>query len=229
MPEFVRPHHHLIFKVLSELNTDFLNSCQCYFGGGTRIVLELNEYRESVDVDLLCADVAGYRQLRQTITQSSLGEICSNKLKLLREVRADMYGIRTYFEVDSRPVKFELIREGRINLTSTMIEQSPVPVLSPISCFAEKLLANADRGADKRFLSRDLIDLAFMSFHWFDEVFEAGFEQAKESYGDTVKRELNTALSLFEDKAYKKSCCTDLGIDDTKTLEKGLMKLRELA
>lgn len=229
MPEFVRPHHRLIFKVLSELNTDFLSTCQCYFGGGTRIVLELNEYRESVDVDLLCADPAGYRQLRQTITQSSLGEICSNKLKLLREVRADMYGIRTYFEVDSRPVKFELIREGRINLTSTMIEQSPVPVLSPISCFAEKLLANADRGADKRFLSRDLIDLAFMSFHWFDEVFEAGFEQAKESYGDTVKRELNTALSLFEDKAYKKSCCIDLGIDDTKTLEKGLIKLRELA
>ena len=229
MPEFVRPHHRLIFKVLSELNTDFLSTCQCYFGGGTRIVLELNEYRESVDVDLLCADPAGYRQLRQTITQSSLGEICSNKLKLLREVRADMYGIRTYFEVDSRPVKFELIREGRINLTSTRIEQSPVPVLSPISCFAEKLLANADRGADKRFLSRDLIDLAFMSFHWFDEVFEAGFEQAKESYGDTVKRELNTALSLFEDKAYKKSCCTDLGRDDTKTLEKGLRKLRSHA
>ena len=229
MPEFVRPHHRLIFKVLSELNTDFLSTCQCYFGGGTRIVLELNEYRESVDVDLLCADPAGYRQLRQTITQSSLGEICSNKLELLREVRADMYGIRTYFEVDSTPVKFELIREGRINLTSTMIKQSPVPVLSPTSCFAEKLLANADRGADKRFLSRDLIDLAFMSFHWSDEVFEAGFEQAKEPYGDTVKRELNTALSLLEDKAYKKSCCIDLGIDDTNTLEKGLIKLRELA
>ena len=62
MPEFVRPHHRLIFKVLSELNTDFLSTCQCYFGGGTRIVLELNEYRESVDVDLLCADPAGYRQ-----------------------------------------------------------------------------------------------------------------------------------------------------------------------
>jgi len=45
MPEFVRPHHRLIFKVLSELNTDFLSTCQCYFGGGTRIVLELNEYR----------------------------------------------------------------------------------------------------------------------------------------------------------------------------------------
>ena len=64
-------------------------------------------------------------------------------------------------------------------------------------------------------------------------MFEAGFEQAKEPYGDTVKRELNTALSQFEDKAYKKSCCIDLGIDlgndDTKTLEKGLRKLRSHA
>ena len=196
-------------------------------------MLESNEYRESVSVDLLCANPAGYRQLRQTITQSSLGDICSNKLELLREVRADMYGVRTYFEVDSTPVKFELIREGRINLTSTMTKQSPVPVLSATSCFAEKLLANTDRGADKQFLSRDLIDLAFISFHWSDEVFEAGFEQAKEPYGDTVKRELNTALSQFEDKAYKKSCCIDLGIDlgndDTKTLEKGLRKLRSHA
>ena len=60
-------------------------------------------------------------------------------------------------------------------------------------------------------------------------MFEAGFEQAKEPYGDTVKRELKTALSLFKDKAYKKSCCTYLGIDETKTLEKGLRNLRSHA
>ncbi|WP_322543705.1 nucleotidyl transferase AbiEii/AbiGii toxin family protein [Pantoea eucrina] len=29
-----------------------------FFGGGTRIALEINEYRESIDVDFLCPDRA---------------------------------------------------------------------------------------------------------------------------------------------------------------------------
>ena len=52
---FERDHHNRIQTLLSALNTDFLAQNKCFFGGGTAIVLALDEYRESVDIDFLCA------------------------------------------------------------------------------------------------------------------------------------------------------------------------------
>ena len=51
---FKRPHHRRIETLLRSLNSDVLREAQCFFGGGTAIVLLLDEYRESVDVDFLC-------------------------------------------------------------------------------------------------------------------------------------------------------------------------------
>ena len=56
---FKRPHHQLVNQAIAALNADFLCENKCYFGGGTRIVMELDEYRESLDIDLLCADIHG--------------------------------------------------------------------------------------------------------------------------------------------------------------------------
>jgi len=80
MPEFVRPHHRLIFKVLSELNTDFLSTCQCYFGGGTRIVLELNEYR--------------YRSLDSSFYLALIGHILNRvgNLSMTHHPEYELYG-----------------------------------------------------------------------------------------------------------------------------------------
>lgn len=64
VPEFARPRHRLVWRTLEALDRDFLAEARCRFAGGTRIVLALDEYRESVDVDFLCADVAGYRAIR---------------------------------------------------------------------------------------------------------------------------------------------------------------------
>ena len=47
--------------MLSNLGRTFLEQCHCYFGGGTRIVLELGEYRESKGIDFLCSSRDGYR------------------------------------------------------------------------------------------------------------------------------------------------------------------------
>lgn len=58
---FSRPHHQAILKALGELDTDLLVRAECWFGGGTAIVLMLDEYRESVDIDFLCSSQAGYR------------------------------------------------------------------------------------------------------------------------------------------------------------------------
>ena len=53
-----------------------------------------------------CEDRKGYRILRSTVTRSSLGDLTSRAVELMRDVRADMYGIRTFLRVDGQPVKF---------------------------------------------------------------------------------------------------------------------------
>ena len=60
---YKRPHHQQIAGVLDSMNADFLRDTKCYFGGGTAIALLLSEYRESVDIDFLCADRFGDKSM----------------------------------------------------------------------------------------------------------------------------------------------------------------------
>ena len=89
MSEFKRPRHALVTQALETLDREFLSAAKCYFGGGTRIAMALGEYRESADIDFLCADRDGYRALRSTVTAKSLGAIMRGKIPLAREVIAD--------------------------------------------------------------------------------------------------------------------------------------------
>ena len=50
MSELIRPRHKLVFEALSALHADALVQTECYFGGGTRIAMTLDEYRESADI-----------------------------------------------------------------------------------------------------------------------------------------------------------------------------------
>ena len=223
---FRRPWHRLVWRVLESLNGVLLASTKCYFGGGTRIALELGEFRESADVDFLCSDRVGYRTLRNTIGPRTLGEIFSGRYELIREVRADLYGIRTFLRVDEQPVKFEIISEGRISLTGAVVDPFPVEVLDRTSCIAEKLLAHADRGRDESTHARDLIDLAFMARSWPEEHVHSGMMLAESAYGAAVRRELVAGLSRFDDEAHRRSCLEALSISDTRALERGLLALR---
>ena len=163
---FRRPRHRTVAAALAGLNGPFLEQAQCYFGGGTRIVLELGEYRESEDLDFLCSSADGYRALRSTVTDLSLGAILAAPVTLAREVRADRYGIRTFLDIGGSKVKIEIVLEGRVRLNGEPCMGLPVPCLDRVSCFAEKFLANADRGNDEAMLGRDVIDLAFMVEGW---------------------------------------------------------------
>src|SRR5690606_15295470 len=100
---FKRPHHQRIEKVLARLNGPLLEEADCYFAGGTAIVLALGEYRESVDIDFLCASQAGYRLLRNTVTTQGLGDLFTDPVTYMREVKADRYGVRTVVSVDDVP------------------------------------------------------------------------------------------------------------------------------
>ncbi len=222
---FKRPRHTLVQQILEAFDARFLSETCCYFGGGTRIVMELDEYRESLDIDLLCADKDGYRAIRSSITEDSLGQLLAMPLKLAREVRADRYGIRTFFDSDGVKVKFEIVAEGRIALTSQNLPQIAVSCLDRVSCFAEKLLANTDRWADRSVMSRDLIDLAFMASHWGAIPSEA-LVIAEKAYGVSILRSLQRAvLQLESDDSYRQHCIATMGITDTERLKDGLTVL----
>lgn len=209
---FSRPHHQRIAKLLASLNADFLAESGCYFGGGTAIVLSLNEYRESVDVDFLCSSIDGYRALRNTITNASLGNIVSQPVELVRDVRADRYGIRTFIWIDGAPIKFEIVSEGRIGIAGGMHPVLGVPTLSKEDMYAEKLLANADRCADQSAASRDAIDLAMLIAAW-GPVPQAAWDKARRAYGRSIDSYYGKAIDLVSDVNYLQSCLNKMQMD----------------
>lgn len=208
---FNKPHHRTIAKLLHAFDCELLERAECYFGGGTSIVLALREYRESVDVDFLCASAEGYRLLRNTVG-SDLGGLLKTPMKHLREVRTDQYKIYTILDVDGTPVKVELVREGRIPISGRIQPDLSVPVLSKEDMYAEKLLANADRGLDKAVMSRDLIDIAMMVDGW-GSIPRQSWDKAYEAYGDQLITSFHKAVELIADRAYLGACLKKMQMD----------------
>src|SRR4051794_21839285 len=61
---FRREQHRKALALLRACDSEKSSRCRFLFGGGTRIVLDLQAYREPHDVDFLCADAEGYAELR---------------------------------------------------------------------------------------------------------------------------------------------------------------------
>ena len=209
---FERPHHRRIFQVLSQMDPDFLRAAACCFGGGTCLALVLGEYRESVDIDFLCAATEGYRAIRSTVSAGSLGALFKVQPRLLREVRADRYGIRTILDVEGVPIRFEVVLEGRIPLRCEAVDLLQVPVLARTDLFAEKLLANCDRWADRSTFARDVLDLLVMTAHWGPIPAEA-IEIAGKAYGPAAQTAFERAAqALADDPAYLARCFDALSV-----------------
>jgi hypothetical protein len=101
-----------------------------------------------------------------------------------------------------------------------------LPCLDRVSCFAEKFLANADRGNDEAMLGRDAIDLAFMIEGWGTAPAREGAALARQAYGDIVDHAAKAAAKkLLGRKDYLKRCISALGIADPTTLASGLARL----
>lgn len=223
---FTRARHRRVAGVLTLLGGEFLDSAACCFAVGTRIVLELGEYRESEDVDFLCADKDGYRALRGEVSQRSLGRIARAPIHLLREVRADRYGIRTTFEVGGQPIKFEIVFEGRVSIGMEHLGGAEVPCLDQPSCIAEKFLANADRGADDAYWGRDIIDLAFMIDAWGSKPAREGLAIARRAYGEVVVRAAGDAARRMQaDDKWRQQCVARLAVSSPRRLTAGLAAL----
>jgi len=229
MPEYRRPHHRLVSRALKSMDASFLVRTECYFGGGTLLAMTLGEYRESRDIVFLCSSRVGFRSLRETVTDRSLGAIFRQSVDLARDVRADRDGIRTFLKVGEAPIKFEIILEARIDLEGTTDKTLGIPTLSRECAIAEKFLANADRGLDESTLSRDLVDLAFIAAHAGRPPLEEGMEIAEQAYGTAIRRSLRSSLEGFKgNRSRANAHLRSLGVEDTQTLRKGLQLLGRL-
>lgn len=229
MPEYRRPLHRRVAHVLSLMDGEFLEQAQCFFGGGTQLVMANGEFRESRDIDFLVSSQAGLRMLRQTVNERSLGRIFKGGIVLEREVRIERDAFRTFIkeEPSAQPLKFEIVLEGRIQLSGLMDAGLGVPVLELSNAIAEKLLANADRGRAKEHRCRDIIDLAFLSLQVEEAPFAAAHDIAQAAYGEVIVRELDEVLKMLSlDARYRALCARDLLIEDTGGLKKGLERLQ---
>ena len=201
---FERPHHQRIAHVLAALDGDALRQHGCLFGGGTCIALRYGEYRESVDIDFLVSNAAGYRELRQLLTNpaglNALVRPGAPPLTMLREVRADQYGVRTVVQMDGQAIKFEIVREARMELGAPATDDvvCGVPTLTPLDMAASKLLANSDRWADDSVFSRDVIDLAMMGLRL--PLLRLALAKAEQAYGPAVARDLSKAIDRLQER-----------------------------
>jgi hypothetical protein len=221
-PLFEREHHQRIAKVLEALDPGVLARNHCLFGGGTAIALRHGEYRESVDIDFMVSDLAGYRELRQLLTAP--GGIAGlalpdRRLEQAREIRADQYGIRTVVAVDGAGIKFEIVLEARIRFDppGKDDEVCGIATLTELDMVASKLLANADRWADDSICSRDLIDLAMMEPG--KALLHKGLEKARVPYGDSVDKALAKAIAaLLQREGHIERCMKTMRMTVPKAL-----------
>lgn len=201
---FERPHHQRIAHVLGVLDGNVLRQHGCLFGGGTCIALRYGEYRESVDMDFLVSDAEGYRELRGLLTGGAgLNAILrarAQPLTQLRELRADQYGVRTVVQMDGHAIKFEIVREARIDLEAPGAADvlGGIATLTPLDLATSKLLANADRQADDGVFSRDVIDLAMMDLRL--PLLRASLAKATQAYGPAVARDLGKAIDRMQER-----------------------------
>ncbi len=197
---FRRLHHQQVAEVLSSLDAPLLAEHNCWFGGGTAIVLANGEFRESVDIDFLVSDPKSYRELRQMVRDHGLDALATRELDLGRTPSVDGYGIRTSVLVAGVAIKFEIIHEGRIDLDTPSPDDEicGLRILTRTDQVATKLLANDDRWADTSTFSRDLIDLAMMKPD--STAVRTGARKAVDAYGKTVGESLNNAVTYLQDR-----------------------------
>jgi hypothetical protein len=116
------------------------------------------------------------------------------------EVRADQYGIRTTLQVDGHDIKFEIVREARIELSPPGPGDlvGGVATLTPLDMATSKLLANSDRWADDGAFSRDLIDLAMLAPSL--DALRAAVAKAELAYGSAVLADLAKAADHLKSR-----------------------------
>jgi hypothetical protein len=113
------------------------------------------------------------------------------------EIRSDQYGIRSKVFVEGKPIKFEIILEGRIALAKPGKKDSILGVasLTRLDMAASKLLANSDRGLDRGMHCRDVIDLTMLNLSKSE--FAEAATKAKAAYGEAILKDLAKVIDML--------------------------------
>lgn len=205
-------YHNKILTILESLNSDVLKKGSAYFGGGTLIALDFEEYRWSKDIDFICPIASqGYKHLRNVVFDGGFQALFQDLSRIqIGRGTTDQYGIRMSVAVEDVPIKVEIIAEARLILDPPRYpEWSPVACLSLSDCFASKLLANADRFIDDGVESRDLIDLAVLRLQ--SPIPQAALNKAENAY--EVLRPLEKAVQRFQERPdYREECFLGLQV-----------------
>ncbi len=199
MNEFKLAHHNIIRSVLKNFNADFFFANSIFFGGGTRIALEIDEYRESVDVDFLCPHRESYRAVRQEVTSDSLGALVKQDFNYVREIRFDRNAVRTFIDIEGTKVKLEIVSFDNYELQGDTRDLFPVPFINRETCFYTKLLANSDRCLVDQ--CKDIFDILAMYDAW-NGIPAGAIKNAEKHYGAAILRDLRR--SLDDVQAHKK-------------------------
>ena len=209
-------HHNKILTILQSFNSNLLKQSFAYFGGGTLIALDFEEYRRSKDIDFICpVSSSGYKQLRTVIYDEGYKALFKDLSKIqIGRSTTNQYGIRMLVVVDDIPIKSEIIAEVRFELDPPRYPAwSPVACLSINDCFTAKLLANSDRYMDSSVEARDLIDLAVLRLNL--PIPQLAIDKAENAY--EVIRPLKEAVRSFQEKPeFRDKCFTGLQIEDSQ-------------
>lgn len=82
-------------------------------------------------------------------------------------------------------------------------------VLSRSDLYAEKLLANADRGLDRVSLHRDLIDLCVMHQRW-GAIPAGAWKKARDAYGASIDGAVAAVAARLKHAATRRECLAAL-------------------
>ncbi|MBD2542258.1 nucleotidyl transferase AbiEii/AbiGii toxin family protein [Coleofasciculus sp. FACHB-SPT36] len=209
-------YHNKILTILESLDAEVLRKGSAYFGGGTLLALDFEEYRWSKDVDFISpVGESGYKYLRTVIFDGGY-EALFRDLSRIQVGRGttDQYGIRMMVIVDNIPIKAEIIAEARFQLDPPRYPKwSSVACLSLNDCFTSKLLSNCDRYMDDSVEARDLIDLAILRLQ--SSIPQESIEKAEKAY--EVVRPLKKAIARFQERPhYRQECFLSLQVDKVK-------------
>lgn len=226
---FEHEHHRRIVHVLDCLDREIFDEVGARFGGGTLITLLHGEYRWSRDIDFICPVGPRYRRLRQIVFEGAGKPAVlfarTDSLEFPRDLLANQYGIRFAVAAAGTLIKFEIVAEARIELEPPETKDwLNVPCLSRIDRYAEKLLANADRGVDSSTRARDLIDLAVLRLH--GEQSQRALDKAEAAY--PVLAPLRKSLETFQaSKDFRAQCFSALEIRNRPRIMDGIDLLAE--
>jgi hypothetical protein len=179
-----------IAELLSAFDATLREKAGCYLGGGAALVLALGEYRQLNNVNFMCASAEGYRLLRNTVQDALLGALLERPQHLPRRAGCPDQG---GFRVGDPGCHLRHLRRC-----------PPHPMLSRVDMYAEKLLANADRGLDRSTGSRDIIDLA-MVIRNGGPIPRMSWQKARQAYGDYAVRAFDDARDLIRDRRYRRT------------------------